>query len=309
MILAVCLNPALQRTLVFQGLEINRVNRAKSGILSTGGKGVNVARVAAALGAEVRLLTLSGGPNGRKLRALLKVDGIPFQSVPVRGNTRICTTLLDREHGTQTELVEESGPVTIEEVRGAERAFERLLRRCRFLILSGTAPEGFPQSVYRRWIEAADKRGVPSILDAPGGLAVNGLSARPWLFKPNWGEMEAIIGRAVRSAAEVKNALTLLRRKGARNVLVTADGPAAMALTDGGFYRIVSPGLSVINSIGSGDSIAAGTGEAFLRGKSLPEALRFGMACGSANVLTPLAGTVRMRDVRKLLPRVRIEPF
>jgi tagatose 6-phosphate kinase len=309
MILAVCLNPALQRTQIFRHLEFSRVNRAESVLHSTGGKGVNAARVAATLGADVKLLTLSGGPNGRELRSHLRGEGIPFQAVPVGGNTRICTTLLDRGNGTQTELVEESEPVTKEEAGLVQRTFERMVRRCRLLILSGTAPSGFPPSVYRRWIEAAEKLGVPSILDAPGGLAENGLSGRPWLFKPNWGEMEAIIGRPVRSGAETKAAMARLHRMGAHHVVVTADGPTAVALADGRFYRLVSPKLSVVNPIGSGDSIAAGIAAAFLRGKPLPEALRFGMACGTANVLTPLAGTIRMSDVRKLLPKVRIEPF
>jgi tagatose 6-phosphate kinase len=309
MILAVCLNPALQRTLTFGGLEFNRVNRAKSVVLSTGGKGVNVARVAATAGADVRLLTLSGGPNGLELKTLLKREEIPFHPVPVRGNTRICTTLLDRGNGTQTELVEESGPVTKEEAGRAQRAFEKMLPRCRLLILSGTAPKGFPPTVYRRWIESAGKLGIPSILDAPGELAVNGLAGRPWLFKPNWGEMEALLGRRTRPGAEAKSALARLHRMGARNVLVTADGPAAAAYAEGVFYRLASPDLDVVNSIGSGDSIAAGIGAALLLGKTLLEAFRFGMACGSANVLTPLAGTVRMRDVRKLLPNVSIEPF
>ena len=309
MILAVCLNPAIQRTLNFQDLQLNRVNRAKSAVLSTGGKGVNVARVAMTSGADVKLLTLAGGPNGRELRRLLKGEGIPFHAVPVRGNTRICTTLLDRKNGIQTELVEESEPVTGGETGRVQRAFETLLRGSRLLVLSGTAPKGFASSVYRRWIEAANRIGIPTILDAPGKLAEQGLTSRPWLFKPNWGEMEAILGRPVRSDEEAKKALEIFHQNGAQNVMVTADVPVALALADGGFFRLISPDLAVVNPIGSGDSIAAGIAAAFLRKKSLPEALRFGMACGSANVLTPLAGTVRKRDVRTLLKAVKIEPF
>jgi tagatose 6-phosphate kinase len=309
MMLAVCLNPALQRTLHFQGLEFDRVNRAKSVVVSTGGKGVNVARVASTLGADVLLMTLLGGTNGREVRGHLKKERIPFHAVPVRGNTRICSTLLDPGNGTQTELVEESEPVTREEVRRVERAFEKLLPRCRLIILSGTAPGGFPDTVYGKWIAMAWRRNIPAILDAPRKLAEHGLASKPWFFKPNWREMEELLDVRVRSESESREAMKTLRSKGAQNVLVTQEGPAALVMTDDGFFRIRSADLKVVNSIGSGDSIAAGIGAAFLRGKPLPEALRFGMACGSANVLTPLAGTVRRKDVRTLLKDVRLLPI
>jgi len=308
MILAVCLNPALQRTLHFQGLEFDRVNRAKSVVISTGGKGVNVARVASTLGADVLLLTLLGGTHGREVKSHLKKEGIPFHAVPVRGNTRICTTLLDPENGTQTELVEESEPVTKEEVLKAEREFERLLPRCRFVILSGTAPKGFPDTVYGKWIAMATRTDVPSILDSPMKLAEHGLASKPWLYKPNWREMEALLGITIQSESEAWKAMEILHSRGAQNVLVTKDGPVALALTENGFFRILSTDLKVVNPIGSGDSIAAGVGAAFLHGKSLLEALRFGMACGGANVLTPLAGTIRKKDVGNLLKDIRMLP-
>ncbi len=309
MILAVCLNPALQRTLVFQDLEFNRVNRTNSVIVSTGGKGVNVARVASTLGADVLLLTLLGGGRGNEVREHLKREGIPFQAVPVRGNTRICSTLLDPVHGTQTELVEESEPVTKEEVRNAERAFERLIPRCSLLVLSGTAPAGFPDTVYGKWIAMAARAHVRSILDAPARLSSRALDSKPWLFKPNWREMEALQGHTIRSEPEARKAMETLRSKGARNVLVTRDGPVALASTEEGIFRLRCADLKAVNSIGSGDSIAAGIAAALMRKKSLPDALRFGMACGSANVLTPLAGTVRKRDVRTLLKLVQMEPL
>jgi tagatose 6-phosphate kinase len=309
MILAVCLNPALQRTLHFQDLEFDRVNRAKSVDISTGGKGVNVARVASTLGADVLLLTLLGGTSGREVKGHLKQEGIPFQAVPVRGNTRLCSTLLDPENGTQTELVEESEPVTKKEVENTERAFEKVLPRCRLVILSGTAPKGFPDAIYGKWISMASRTRVPAILDAPMGLAKHGLASRPWLFKPNRRELEALLGIHVRSESEARKAMEVLRSNGAQNVLMTQDGPVALALTENGFFRIRSRDLKVVNPIGSGDSIAAGIGAAFLRGKALPEALRFGMACGGANVMTPLAGTVRKKDVRSLLKDIRMQPI
>ena len=105
MILCVCLNPALQRTLTFKSLSLRRVNRAASARHSVGGKGVNVSRVATALGADAKLLLPLGGARGREIRRLLRREGLSFTAVDVSGETRVCTTLVDAGLSSVTELV------------------------------------------------------------------------------------------------------------------------------------------------------------------------------------------------------------
>jgi 1-phosphofructokinase family hexose kinase len=304
-ILSVCLNPALQRTLVFRDLALRRVNRAASVLVSVGGKGANVAAVLQTLGAENRLLLPLGGRRGREVADRLGAAGTVFRAVPVRAETRICTTLLDAVPSTVTELVEESGPFSGKEVRALQAAFERLLPSARLVILSGTAPRGFPADIYGRWIRMAGRAGVPSLLDAAEPFAGPGLSAGPWFYRVNWREMEAVLGRSV-PVREAFSAMEELRGLGARNVLISLDGPAAIADIGGRFARISAPALKAVNSIGSGDAMAAGMGDAYIKGKDAPEILRRGMACGAANVLTPTAGTVRPSEVRSLAPRIRI---
>jgi tagatose 6-phosphate kinase len=307
MILAVCLNPALQCTLIFERLDEGKVNRAKSVRVSVGGKGANVARIARTLGAPVCLFLPLGGERGRLVKRLLREGRIPFRAVPVEGNTRICTTLIDAHHRTHTELVEESEPASRGEVRRMERAFESLLLRARMLILSGTATPGFPETVYGRWIVRAGRLGVPCILDAPVPFAQHGLHAGPWLYRANWAEMEGVLGRTV-PANSMESALKTLQDMGAGNVLVSLDGPAAVARIGSRSLRILVPELGVVNPIGSGDAIAAGIGASWVENGDLHMAIRLGMACGAANVLTLLAGTVRKTDVHRLLPRVKTIP-
>lgn len=307
MILCVCLNPALQRTLAFNGLSLKRVNRAVSARHSAGGKGVNVSRVLTALGAEARLLLPLGGSRGREIRNLLGREGFSFKSVTVSGNSRICTTLIDAGSSSVTELVEESVPFSSAEVRSVQKAFDRLLPRARLVVLSGTAPAGFPADIYGRWVTMARKRGIPTLLDAAEPWARPGLEAKPWFFRANWVEMEAVLGRPA-ARTEAYAAMEAIRNIGARNVLISLDGPCAVADVEGRFSRLSGPRLKTVNPIGSGDAMAAGMAGAFIKKKPVSEILRAGMACGAANVLTPTAGTVRPADVRRLTPAVRILP-
>jgi 1-phosphofructokinase family hexose kinase len=308
MLLAVCLNPALQRTLVLPGFGIDRVNRAVSVGVSVGGKGVNAARVAASLGADVRLLLPLGGATGREAGRLLRDGRIRFTRVPVAAATRTCQTLVDPESETVTELVEEGGRLSRDEVRAVRSAFEALLPRAGIVVLSGTAPAGFPDGIYAGWIAAARRLGIPVLLDAPSRFALPALRQGPWLYKPNWDEMEGMLGRTVPSN-RADDALRDLEALGADSVFVTGDGPVAFGRTGSESFRISCPRLRVLNPIGSGDAVAAGIAVVRLEGRPLSEAFRLGMACGAANVLTLPAGTIRRADVRSLLPRIRIGPI
>jgi 1-phosphofructokinase family hexose kinase len=305
MLLAVCLNPALQRTLVLPGLRPGRVNRIASIGVSVGGKGVNVARVAALLGADVRLLLPLGGATGREAGRLLRDGRIRFTRVPVAAATRTCQTLVDPESESVTELVEEGGRLLPNEVRAVRSAFDALLPRAGIVVLSGTAPAGFPVGIYAGWIAAARRLEIPVLLDVPSRFALPALRQRPWLYKPNWVEMEEALGRKVPSN-RADGALGDLEALGAGSVFVTGDGPVAFGRTGSESFRVVCPRLRVLNPIGSGDAVAAGIAAAFLKGISLPGGFRLGMACGAANVLTLPAGTIRRADVRSLLPRIRV---
>src|SRR5882724_11167327 len=121
MILVVGLSPAWQRTLAFEKIIPGKVNRATRVSETASGKGVNVARVASILGADVKLLTVAGGKRGQLLKARLKRQGLNARVVPVTSETRICQTLLPE--GPTTELVEEAGPLTSAEVEEVQRAF------------------------------------------------------------------------------------------------------------------------------------------------------------------------------------------
>jgi len=99
MILVVGLSPAWQRTLVFEEIIPGKVNRATGLTETASGKGVNVARVASILGADVKLLTIAGGRRGQLLKAQLKRQGLNARVVSVNAETRICQTLLHLRRG------------------------------------------------------------------------------------------------------------------------------------------------------------------------------------------------------------------
>ncbi len=306
MILVICLNPALQRTLWFNKFHHGEVNRVSRKILSAGGKGVNVARIITGLGVEATLLTVLGGYTGELIKKYLKRDQIFYHAVGVNSETRNCTTILDGNN-KQTEVVEEGDRIAKSESDAVVRVFQKLLKKSCFLVISGTALPGFPKTIYQKFVRMAKQNGVKTLIDATGDQLKKSLRGNPFLVKPNWKEMETLNQKAIKDTQSMKESMKEIHHEGADSVLVTTESSSALLYHEERFYRIDPPQVKVINSIGSGDGVAAGISVGMVRGLSLIESIRLGIACGTANCKTRIAGVVRSNDIQAMIPKVRIE--
>jgi len=83
---------------------------------------------------------VAAGRRDELLRRALRSDGVSARIVPVRGETRLCQTLVGG--GVVTEVVEESLALWPSEVKAVWQAFAGELRRAELLVLSGTVPRG-----------------------------------------------------------------------------------------------------------------------------------------------------------------------
>jgi tagatose 6-phosphate kinase len=300
MILVVGLSPAWQRTLAFEELIPGKVNRATRVDEAASGKGVNVARVASILGADVRLLTVAGGARGRLLRAKLERQRFGTRIVRVKAETRICQTLLGGNGAT--ELVEESGALTWVEVRYVRRVFGAEARRASLVVLTGTVPEGCGDDFYAQLVGEAQRLGVPVLIDAQKAQLVNALKRRPFLVKINRDELAAATRASCERTSAMVGALRKLVRKGPQHAVITDGARSVYASEKSG--RMVAmwkpPHVRAKNPIGSGDAMMAGIAVGLLRGEAMMEAVGLGIACGAANAMTVEPGFVRLADVKRL---------
>ncbi len=284
MILVVGLSPAWQRTLEFRSLVPAKVNRAVRVSETASGKGVNVARVAAQLGANVRLLTVAGGTRGRQLIAAMKAQQLPADVVWVRSETRICQTLI--AGGVVTELVEEAGPLSSAEVSSVVARFDRELGRAKLVVLTGTVPPGCRDDFYARLIRRCD---VPVLVDTQGTQLLKAIRARPFAVKINRDEVAT---------------LPTLQQDSVEWLIVSDGARCVTARHAGGEFGIQPPFVKALNTIGSGDAMLAGIAAAVADGKPMADAIRWGVACGAANAVTREPGHVHRADVRRLLRKV-----
>jgi 6-phosphofructokinase 2 len=89
---------------------------------------------------------------------------------------------------------------------------------------------------------------------------------------------------------------------GAAEILVVSLGSGgAMLLTAGESYRVKPPEAPRRSVVGAGDSMVAGIVLSLARGLSYAEALKYGVACGTAATMNEGTGLCRLEDVEQLL--------
>ena len=269
--------------MLFRRLERGAVNRAVECEVLPSGKGVNCARAAVRLGARARALLFLGGDPGEWMSAQLVAEGIRVDAVQSPSPTRTCTTVVEQEDGAVTELVESGGVVDAAAAEAYASEFCRVAPSAAGIIITGTLPAGVADEFYARLLGSVPGSAARTVIDTQGRTLLAALTQRPFLAKPNRQELAVATGIATETEDGLRNAICALHSAGATHVLVS-DGPCPAWLSDGNsLLRIHPPRAHAVNPTGSGDCLAAGIAVGLSRGMPLPDAVRLGIACGTAN--------------------------
>lgn len=308
MILCLGTTPTMQRTMLFDRVEIDGVNRATEVREYASGKSVNVAKVLRTLGHNGTATGFVGGARGVLLREHLDLAGIAHDFVEVASATRLCTTVIDRTTGAVTELVQEPEPVEPEKWRLLEQKLEELLPRAETWVFSGSFAPGAPADFYTRWLAKFRRKNPQVIIDARGGPLREALGQPGVVAKCNREEFEDTVGETLADERALRKAMEKAAPQGG-GLVVTLGRDGAISYEMGRFWRVRVPPIRAVSAVGSGDAFAAGLASGRHKKLSIDpgEALRLAAACGAANAMTPDSGWVRPSDLGEILPKVTVE--
>ncbi|MFE7166948.1 1-phosphofructokinase family hexose kinase [Streptomyces sp. NPDC057616] len=300
MILTVTLNTALDITYRVPALKPHATHRVTEVIERPGGKGVNVARVLAALGHEVTVTGFTGGATGRMVQdGLTAVAGLVDALVPVEGRTRRTIALVDERTGDTTQLNEPGPTVTPAEWAAFQEAYEGLLATASAVALCGSLPPGVPVGAYAGLVRAAKAAAVPVLLDTSGEPLRRGVAARPDLIKPNADELAELTG-----SHDPLRATQDARRRGARAVVASLGTQGLLAATPEGRWRAAPPARLHGNPTGAGDSATAGLLSGLVEHLPWPARLTRAVALSAATVLSTTAGEFDRTTYEDLTDRI-----
>lgn len=301
MILTVTLNTALDLTYRVPALTPHASHRVTQVIERPGGKGLNVARVLAALGYETVATGFAGGATGATLRDQLASTPVRDELVETAGPTRRTVAIVDTASGDTTQLNEPGPTVTAAEWAAFRTRFTELLDGARAVALCGSLPPGIHVGAYAELVRLARAAGVPVLLDTSGEPLRRGIAARPDLVKPNAEELAQLTG-----AREPHRATRDARRRGARAVVSSLGPEGLLAATPEGLWRATPPAAVKGNPTGAGDSAVAGLLSGLVDDAPWPDRLTRAVALSAATVLSPVAGEFDAPAYEDLLTRVKV---
>ena len=305
-ILTLTMNPALDVFLETPRLKPNGKLRCAKPLYLPGGGGINVSRAIRRLNGNSTALFPAGGAVGTRLIELLARESIATNVVRIAEETRENVNVIEAETSLEYRFIVPGPQLGIDEWKRVLEVIGSVRPRPDFLVASGTLPPGVPVDFYKRLSALCDQTGVRLIVDTSGEALRHAGGKGTFLMKPNVGELAAAAADGHLSDAAVAESARALVDGGRCEVVVVSAGGGGAILADGhGLQRIAAPVVPVGSRVGAGDSMVAGITIALANGWSLTEAVMFGVAAGSAAVMTRRHELCRLDDTTRLFNELR----
>lgn len=307
MITSVSLNPSIDRTIGLDQLNVGGLNRVRSQTDVAAGKGVNVALAAAALGEESECIGFMYHEGASLYQKRLNEGGVQSDFVWCEGAVRVNIKVFDQHKGEITEINASGMPVSAAQLEEMQQLVRAHAQRSDYIILSGSLPPACPVDFYRTLGEVAAQEGCRVLLDADGERLRAGMAAKPYLIKPNRYELELLTGKTLDSVDLLLQAGMDCIHAGV-GVAAISMGSEGALITDGkSAFRTPGLKLEVKSTVAAGDSMIAGLAAGFVRGYSLDEAFRLGVAAASARCMTPPDEIISAQTCAMLARKLQVE--
>ncbi|GFG42607.1 1-phosphofructokinase [Streptococcus canis] len=301
MIYTVTLNPSIDFIVRIDQINLGSVNRMASDDKFAGGKGINVSRVLQRLGIASTATGFLGGFTGHFIEESLRAEGIKTDFVEVDQDTRINVKIKSQE---ETELNGQGPVISQEQLEDLKTKLSQLTAEDT-VVFAGSAPANLGNAVYKELMTWVRQSGAQAVCDFEGQTLLDALAFKPLLVKPNNHELEAIFGTTLTSLDDVETYARCLLEMGAQHVIISMAGDGALLVTKEAAYFAKSIKGEVKNSVGAGDSMVAGfTGE-FVKSKDPIEALKWGVACGTATAFSDDLATIAF--IKETYHKVEVE--
>ncbi len=305
MILTLTINPAIDRNVMADRLVFEDRGYILSTSETAGGRGINASCVIHSFGGRTRAIATAGGESGRRLIEFLCACGFPVDFVPIANEVRQNLTITDRQ-GLTVKLNHPGPPLAPEELDHVEEAVRRNLGGAHWLMICGSIPPGVPASFYSKLVRLAREHGVSTLVDTDGDALLEGTEAGPTIVAPNQQEAERLLNTALITRGHFLDAAVRIRKMGAVNVILSLGARGAIGATEKEVIEAIPPRIDAVCPIGSGDALAAAVVWAIERGSDFADALRWGVAAGTATARLPGVTFANLAQTQEIYPKVEI---
>lgn len=296
MILTVTLNPAMDVTYTVAGLAPGQAHRVRTVAERPGGKGVNVARVLAAVGAPA----LAVGPGDDGFATLVAAYGVAAEFPSLLPRVRRTVTVVGPDSTTS---FQEPGATAVPDAADRiERLIAGHLLRADVVVVSGSLAPGLPADLPARIAATAADHGIAAILDLDDEPLAIAAARGGSVLMPNHEELARLVG----GLDDAPTAVAELSAKTGAPVVATMGAAGLLAAVDGTVWAATPPEPVAGNPTGAGDATAAAVALGLAGGAPWPALLADAVALGAAAVVAPVAGEVDLPSRTRWAPLVDV---
>jgi fructose-1-phosphate kinase PfkB-like protein len=169
--------------------------------------------------------------------------------------------------------------------------------------LCGSLPPGVPSDFYAQLIARARKKDVMTLLDADGEALSQGIEAGPTIVTPNQQEAERLLNTVILTRSHSLAAIRKIQSMGAESVVLSLGSRGAVGSTTGSavqLWEAIPPRVDAVSPIGAGDALAAAFTWSMANGDGFEQALRWGVAAGSASAKLPGTKFATLEQTREV---------
>ena len=256
MINTVTLNPAMDKIIYLDALNIDCMNRIQKTEKCMGGKGTHLAYNFSLLGVENRTFGVAFGGTGKEIIDILKGSGVETKYLWYETpESRTNYLVVDNDRNC-TFMAERGTTLTAEMTQELLAMMEQNMAKGDILVIAGDASNVEDKEVQVKLLQIAKKMGLKLYLDSSGAFMKKGIEYHPYLIKPNLEELSELAGREICDVAGVTTALDELPDIPA--IMVSMGGDGWVFRYQGKTYRGHGLKVPVGNTAGCGDALLTG---------------------------------------------------
>lgn len=308
-IVTLTMNPTLDKSASIEHVIAEQKLRCHTLRHEPGGGGINVSRAIRKLGGQALTYYTSGGANGQILEALLDQDGLdhhhPFR---IADSSREGLTVFEEATGQQYRFNLPGPTLQKKEWQHCLDELSKIDPAPDYVVASGSLPQNVPTDFYAQVSRLTQEFDAKFILDTSTTTALQAaLEEGVYLIKPNLREFRELANSKLEDEAEQEAFASEIVQQGKCEAVVLSLGAAGVLLMTPheGCQRLRAPTVPIESKVGAGDSTVAGIVLSLQRGKSLRDAVRFGVAAGAAAVMTSGTELCRREDTERLFTKIQ----
>lgn len=285
MILTVCPNPSIDRTIELDNLNVGMLNRIRNKVETFSGKALNAAIGVSRLDEAVTATGFMFEESAALFEQVLEKEGVKHDFINCKGAARVNYKIIDKK-SMLTEINDKGEKVDGEHAEALIKKISTLSSESDIAVISGSLPDGVLPEFYGKMVSTIPKS-VKIIVDTEKENMEAAISGGEiFMVKPNLRELEKFAEREVETFPDMLKAARLYLDKGVKNVLISLGADGAI-LTDGvdNFY-CRSASVAINSTVGAGDSMVAAACVGLSRTLPMKEILRMSVAAGTASITT-----------------------